>query len=91
MFFSLLQAGYMQSEQVQFLLKYNRHRILLTGYLTGTEKIQARKKENYILNWLLMQLTLQHTGKNKIRKDPDLNKTENLVSCEFFNTNIISY
>ena len=31
------------------------------------------------------------TGKNKIRKEPELNKTENLVSCEFFNTNIIRF
>lgn len=31
------------------------------------------------------------TGKNKIRLEPTLNKTENLVSCEFFNTNIISF
>ena len=30
-------------------------------------------------------------GKNKIRKDPDLNKTENLVNCEFFNTNIVHF
>ena len=30
-------------------------------------------------------------GKNKIRKEPELNKTENLVSCEFFNTNIIRF
>jgi mannose-6-phosphate isomerase len=28
-------------------------------------------------------------GKNKIRKDPVLNKTENLVSCEFFNTGVL--
>ncbi|MCJ7447510.1 MAG: class I mannose-6-phosphate isomerase [Bacteroidales bacterium] len=31
------------------------------------------------------------TGKNKIKKELILNKTENLVSCEFFNTNIISF
>jgi mannose-6-phosphate isomerase len=31
------------------------------------------------------------TGKNKIRKEPELNKTENLVNCEFFNTNIIRF
>jgi mannose-6-phosphate isomerase len=29
------------------------------------------------------------TGINKIRKEPLLNKTENLVNCEFFNTNIL--
>jgi mannose-6-phosphate isomerase len=30
-------------------------------------------------------------GKNKIRMDQELNKTENLVNCEFFNTNIIRF
>jgi mannose-6-phosphate isomerase len=30
-------------------------------------------------------------GKHKIKIDPELNKTENLVSCEFFNTNIIRF
>ena len=30
-------------------------------------------------------------GKNKIRIEPELNKTENLVNCEFFNTNIINF
>jgi len=31
------------------------------------------------------------SGKNKIIKEPVMNRTENLVSCEFFNTNIISF
>jgi mannose-6-phosphate isomerase len=31
------------------------------------------------------------SGKSKIRKEPVLNKTGNLVSCEFFNTNIIRF
>jgi mannose-6-phosphate isomerase len=31
------------------------------------------------------------TGSNKIKKNPALNKTENLVNCEFFVTNIISF
>lgn len=30
-------------------------------------------------------------GKNKISKQPTINKTENLVNCEFFTTNIISF
>jgi len=30
-------------------------------------------------------------GKNKIKKNLMINKTENLVSCEFFNTNIIHF
>ncbi|TAL67432.1 MAG: mannose-6-phosphate isomerase [Bacteroidetes bacterium] len=31
------------------------------------------------------------TGRNKIRKDLVLNKTENLVNCEFFNTDFLSF
>jgi len=31
------------------------------------------------------------TGEIKISKEPELNKTENLVNCEFFNTNIIRF
>ncbi len=31
------------------------------------------------------------SGPNKIRKEPELNQSENLVSCEFFNTNIIRF
>jgi mannose-6-phosphate isomerase len=36
-------------------------------------------------------IDFSQTGKNKIRLDPVLNKTENLVNCEFFNTNIILF
>lgn len=35
-------------------------------------------------------IDFNQSGKNKIRKEPVLNKTENLVNCEFFTTNIIS-
>jgi len=31
------------------------------------------------------------TGKSKIRVEPQINKTSNLVNCEYFNTNIISF
>jgi mannose-6-phosphate isomerase len=31
------------------------------------------------------------TGKNRIAVNPILNKTENLVNCEFFTTNVISF
>jgi mannose-6-phosphate isomerase len=30
-------------------------------------------------------------GKNKISRQPELNKTDNLVSCEFFTTNILHF
>jgi mannose-6-phosphate isomerase len=36
-------------------------------------------------------LDFNQTGKNKIKVEPVLNKTENLVGCEFFNTNIIRF
>jgi mannose-6-phosphate isomerase len=34
-------------------------------------------------------IDFSQTGKNKIRMVPELNKTENLVTCEFFNTNLL--
>ena len=36
-------------------------------------------------------IDFSQTGKNKIRLDPVLNKTQNLVNCEFFTTNIILF
>ena len=37
----------------------------------------------------LEAIDFKATGKNKIRKELTINSTENLVNCEFFNTNII--
>jgi mannose-6-phosphate isomerase len=34
-------------------------------------------------------IDFSQSGKNKIRKELTINRTENLVTCEFFNTNII--
>ena len=39
----------------------------------------------------LEAISLSETGKNKIRKKQELNQTENLVNCEFFNTNILHF
>ena len=39
----------------------------------------------------LEAIDFSQTGKNKIKQEPVLNKAENLVSCEFFNTNIIFF
>jgi len=39
----------------------------------------------------LEAVDLNATGKNKIKKELIINKPENLVSCEFFNTNIIKF
>jgi mannose-6-phosphate isomerase len=36
-------------------------------------------------------IDFKQSGKSKIRIDPVLNKTENLVDCEFFHTNIIRF
>jgi mannose-6-phosphate isomerase len=39
----------------------------------------------------LEAVDLSSSGKNKIKKELIINKTENLVNCEFFNTNIINF
>jgi mannose-6-phosphate isomerase len=36
-------------------------------------------------------IDFDEAGKNKIRKEPELNKPVNLVSCEFFNTDILKF
>jgi mannose-6-phosphate isomerase len=48
-------------------------------------------KRELHLELALEAMDFTATGKNKIRKDPELNKTKNLVSCEFFNTNILHF
>jgi mannose-6-phosphate isomerase len=55
-----------------------------------------RKSNGGVKRELHLELALEAmdftaAGKNKIRKDPELNKTENLVSCEFFTTNILHF
>jgi mannose-6-phosphate isomerase len=36
-------------------------------------------------------IDFNETGESKIRIKPEINKTENLVNCEFFNTNILRF
>lgn len=53
-----------------------------------------RKSKGSVKRELHLELALEAmdfsaAGKNKIRKDPEPNKTENLVNCEFFTTNIL--
>jgi mannose-6-phosphate isomerase len=36
-------------------------------------------------------IDFRQAGENKIRVDPAMNKSENLVNCEFFNTNILCF
>jgi mannose-6-phosphate isomerase len=55
-----------------------------------------RKNSGEIVRELHTELALEainfsEAGKNKIRKNPENNKTENLVNCEFFNTNVLHF
>jgi mannose-6-phosphate isomerase len=52
-------------------------------------KSSGGKKRELHTDLALEAIDFNQTGKNKIRKEPVLNKSENLVNCEFFNTNII--
>ena len=54
-------------------------------------KSSGKEKRELHLDLALDAIDFTATGKNKIRRKPELNKTENLVSCEFFNTNIIIF
>jgi mannose-6-phosphate isomerase len=54
-------------------------------------KSNGRVKRELHLELALEAMDFTAAGKNKIRKDPELNKTENLVSCEYFNTNILHF
>ena len=53
-------------------------------------KSTGKEKRELHTDLALDAIDFKQTGRNKIRLEPALNKTENLVSCEFFNTNIIS-
>lgn len=54
-------------------------------------KSNGRVKRELHLELALEAMDFTAVGKNKIKKDPELNKTENLVSCEFFTTNILHF
>jgi len=54
-------------------------------------KSSGKEKRELHADLALDAIDFSQTGKNKIRIDPLLNKTENLVNCEFFNTNIILF
>jgi mannose-6-phosphate isomerase len=53
-------------------------------------KSSGKEKRELHTDLALDAIDFKQTGKNKIRLEPVLNKTVNLVNCEFFNTNIIS-
>jgi mannose-6-phosphate isomerase len=50
----------------------------------------GKEKRELHTELALEAIDFTQTGKNKIKLDPVLNKTVNLVSCEFFNVNVIS-
>ena len=54
-------------------------------------KSSGKEKRELHTELALDAIDFNQPGKNKIRKVLALNKTENLVNCEFFTTNIISF
>jgi mannose-6-phosphate isomerase len=54
-------------------------------------KSSGKGKRELHTDLALEAIDFNQTGKNKIRLEPVINKTENLVRCEFFNTNLISF
>ena len=54
-------------------------------------KSSGKEKRELHTDLALDAIDFNQVGKNKIRLDPILNKTENLVNCEFFNTNILCF
>jgi len=54
-------------------------------------KISGKEPRELHIELALEAIDFTATGKNKIKKEPELNKTVNLVNCEFFNTNIIRF
>jgi mannose-6-phosphate isomerase len=54
-------------------------------------KSTGKEKRELHTELALDAIDFKQTGKNKIRIEPVLNKTENLVDCEFFHTNLIRF
>jgi len=54
-------------------------------------KSTGKEKRELHTDMALDAIDFNQSGTNKIRLEQVLNKTENLVSCEFFDTNIISF
>jgi mannose-6-phosphate isomerase len=53
-------------------------------------KNTGKEKRKLHTDLALEAIDFKQAGKNKIRREPELNKSVNLVSCEYFTTNIIS-
>jgi mannose-6-phosphate isomerase len=54
-------------------------------------KTSGKEKRELHTDLALDAINFSASGKNKISKKPLLNKTENLVSCEFFDTDILRF
>jgi mannose-6-phosphate isomerase len=54
-------------------------------------KNTGKEKRELHTDLALEALDFKQSGKNKIRVEPVINKSENLVSCEFFNTDILTF
>jgi mannose-6-phosphate isomerase len=54
-------------------------------------KNSGKEKRELHTELALDAIDFTATGKSKIRKDPELNRSVNLVTCEFFSTNIIRF
>jgi len=54
-------------------------------------KGSGKEKRELQTELALDAIDFKQAGKNKIRIEPVMNKTENLVNCEFFNTNILCF
>jgi len=54
-------------------------------------KSSGKTSRELHLDLALDAIDFTATGRNKIRVEPELNKTENIVDCEFFNTNILHF
>jgi mannose-6-phosphate isomerase len=52
-------------------------------------KSSGKTKRELHTDLALDAIDFSASGSNKIKKEPELNKTENLVSCEFFNTGLL--
>ncbi len=54
-------------------------------------KSNGKVKRELHLDLALEAMDFNAAGKIKLKKEPELNKTENLVNCEFFTTNILHF
>jgi mannose-6-phosphate isomerase len=54
-------------------------------------KSNGKVKRELHLELALEAMDFSAVGKIKLKKEPELNKTENLVNCEYFTTNILHF